>query len=229
MTVPGNKNKMRPFTSQGSVLFMPPFDMNKCKLIPHILCGETIQLEPLAIHHYELLRDAANDARIWTYMPMKAHGEFYDAWFQDCLSKQINGTQLTYVIKRLSDHALIGCRAYYDIELAHKKLEVGYGWLTPAEWGTRYNHESLLILFTNAFEEWKFNRIQIATDTRNTKNFNTLKKLGIKQEGELRQHMIHHNGLMTDTVLFSILAEEWPNIKDRLETRLHKCSLRYMK
>ena len=87
-------------------------------------------------------------------------------------------------------------------------------------WGKQYNHESLLLLFQNAFETWDFNRIQIATDPRNLKNYNTLKKLGATKEGILRQHMIHHNGQITDTVLFSILAEEWPEVKKELVSRL---------
>ena len=188
----------------------------------NLLVGKDILLEPFCIHHYELLRDAANDPRIWVYMPMQADDLFYDSWFQDCLMKQLSGKQITYVIKRKKDEVLIGCRAYYDIELSHKKLEVGYGWLTPSAWGTTTNHECLLLLFQNAFEEWGFNRIQIATDPRNTKNYNTLKKLGITQEGILRQHMIHHNGAMTDTALFSVLAEEWPRVKNAWEARLNK-------
>lgn len=97
---------------------------------------------------------------------------------------------------------------------------MGYGWLNPSVWGKRYNHESLLLLFQNAFEIWNINRIQIATDPRNTKNYNTLSKLGATKEGVLRQHMIHHNGQITDTVLFSILAREWPEIKKKLMMRL---------
>ncbi|MGL5742559.1 MAG: GNAT family N-acetyltransferase [Legionella sp.] len=121
------------------------------------------------------MRHPANDARIWTYMPAKAYGVHYDVWFEDFLTKQLNGSQLTYVIRRLQDKQLLGSRAYYDIELRHKKLEIGYGWLNPSVWGMRYNHESLLLLFQNAFEEWKRNRVQIATDPRNIKNYNTLK------------------------------------------------------
>lgn len=146
----------------------------------------------------------------------------YDTWFQSCLIKQIQGIQLTYVIRRLKDNELIGSRAYYEIDLHHKKLEVGYGWLTPSVWGKQYNHESLLLLFQHAFEIWSINRIQIATDPRNVKNYNTLKKLGATKEGILRQHMIHHNGRVTDTVVFSILAEEWPEVKKRLVQRLER-------
>ncbi|VEB37076.1 GNAT family acetyltransferase [Legionella sainthelensi] len=190
------------------------------KLELKTLRGETIQLEPLTLNHYEFLRYPANDVRIWNYMPCRADSDFYDCWFQDCLQQQAARTKLTYVIRRLKDNELIGSRAYYEIELQHKKLEVGYGWLTPSTWGMHYNHESLLLLFKNAFEEWHINRVQIATDPCNIKNYNTLKKLGAVQEGILRQHMTHHNGRVTDTVLFSILAEEWPEMKKRLESRL---------
>lgn len=189
-------------------------------LFPVILSGKTLQLEPLTENHYALLQPIANDARIWRYMPSRADGDFFDNWFQDCLLKQKDHTQLTYVIRKKIDSQLIGCRAYFDIDLQHNKLEVGYGWFTPRVWGTHYNHEALLILFQNAFETWHINRVQIATDTRNTRSLNNLKKLGAIQEGILRQHMIHHNGCVTDTVLFSILSNEWPTIKTQLEQRL---------
>lgn len=189
-------------------------------IIINNLTGKTIQLELLTEHHYEPLQHAANDLRIWSYMPMKAHGQFFDDWFLDCLNKYQQGKQITYVIRRLTDQMIVGSRAYYDIDHQHKRLEVGYGWFTPAVWGSRLNHESLWLLFRQAFEEWQFNRIQIATDPNNKRSYNTLKKLGATEEGYLRQHMIHHNGLITDTVVFSILASEWPELKQNLWCRL---------
>ncbi|QMT60080.1 GNAT family N-acetyltransferase [Legionella sp. PC997] len=203
-------------------LIMPKNKAKVSTITLETLIGQSIQMEPLTINHYANLRHPANDARIWTYMPNKANGEFYDSWFQDCLLKQVQGLQFTYVIRRFKDNELIGSRAYYEIDLQHKKLEVGYGWLTPSVWGKQYNHESLFLLFQNAFEAWSLNRVQIATDPRNVKNYNTLNKLGATKEGILRQHMIHHNGQVTDTVLYSILAEEWPEVKKKLVERLKR-------
>lgn len=185
-----------------------------------IMIGRTIQLEPLANAHGDELRNAANDERIWSYMPMKAYGEFFDEWFQDCLRKHAKGEQLSYAIRRLQDNAIIGSCAYYDIEPNHKRLEVGYGWFAPAVWGKHFTHETLWLMFQQAFEQWQFNRIQIAADPRNLRSYNTLKKLGFTAEGILRQHMMHHNGLITDTALFSLLAHEWPNVKKMLLHRL---------
>jgi RimJ/RimL family protein N-acetyltransferase len=186
------------------------------------LIGKEVQLEPLMEHHYQSLRHAANDERIWRYMPMKAHDNFFDDWFNDSLMKHAKGTQITYAIRRTTDQRIVGSRAYYDIDTCHKRLEVGYGWFTPTVWGTRLNHESLWLLFRQAFEQWRFNRIQIAADPKNKRSYYTLKKLGAKEEGFLRQHMIHHNGLITDTVLFSILASEWPVLKETLWRRLNR-------
>lgn len=194
--------------------------MRKNHLLLENIIGNSIQLEPLVDDHRKPLSHAADHERIWSYMPTKAYGEYFDDWFEECLIKHEHGTQLTYAIRRLSDNLIIGSRAYYDIDLNHKRLEVGYGWFMPAVWGTKFNHESLWLLFRNAFEQWQFNRIQIATDPRNKRSYNTLKKLGAKEEGILRQHMIHHNGLITDTAMFSILASEWPQIKEALWNRL---------
>lgn len=189
-------------------------------LFPVPLIGKSLLLEPLKKTHYDLLQPIANDPRIWDYMPTRADGEFFDSWFQDCLEKQKKFLQLTYVVRKKSDNQIIGCFAYYDIDLQHQKLEVGYAWLTPKVWGTHYNHESLFMLFQNAFETWHINRVQVAADPRNKRSHNLLKKLGATQEGLLRQHMIHHNGRITDTVLFSILAKEWATVKEQLEKRL---------
>lgn len=177
-------------------------------------------LEPLLPAHCEALRCAADDERIWTYMPMKAQGDFFEQWFLDTLTKQAAQTQLTYVIRRLKDRLVLGSYSYYDIVPEHRRLEIGYGWLTPALWGGRINHEVLALMFAHAFEQWRFNRIQIAADPRNKRSCNNLKKLGATEEGVLRQHMIHHQGLVTDTVVFSLLASDWPSIKARLWGRL---------
>jgi RimJ/RimL family protein N-acetyltransferase len=83
-------------------------------------------------------------------------------------------------------------------------------------------HEALYLLLKNAFEQEDFNRIQIATDPRNKRSYNLLRKLDAVKEGLLRQHMIHHNGCITDTVLFSILAHEWPTVKNKLVSRFKK-------
>ncbi|MDX1837016.1 N-acetyltransferase [Legionella taurinensis] len=184
------------------------------------LQGRSLCLEPLLPTHGEGLRQAADDERIWTYMPMKAQGEFFEQWFLDNLNKQAEQTQLTYVIRRLKDGRILGSYSYYDIVPEHRRLEIGYGWLTPALWGGRANHEVLALMFAQAFEQWQFNRIQVATDPRNKRSYNNLKKLGATEEGVLRQHMIHHQGLITDTVVFSLLADDWPLIKTRLWGRL---------
>jgi RimJ/RimL family protein N-acetyltransferase len=196
--------------------------MNKTRLTTTIIIGEHIQLEPLRGEHAEPLRHIANDEKIWAYMPSKAFGIFFDGWFEECMQQHADQTKLTYVVRRLSDNLIIGSRAYYEISHQHQRLEIGYGWFTPSVWGTTYNHESLFLLFKNAFEQWKFNRIQIGTDPCNKRSYNTLKKLGAAEEGLIRQHMIHHNGLITDTVMFSILASEWPAVKTKLWTRLNQ-------
>ncbi len=186
------------------------------------LIGQYIQLEPIALHHADGLRRAANFENIWAYMPHQAHERFFAAWFDDCLAQHVTGKKLTYVIRQLTDQTIVGSRSYYDIDLQSKRLEIGYGWLTPTVWGTQLNHESLLLLFQQAFEQWHFNRIQIGCDPRNMRSYNTLKKLGAKAEGILRQHMIHHHGEITDTALFSILAHEWPAVKTTFIQRLYQ-------
>lgn len=185
-----------------------------------LLNGKHIQLEPIMLGHREALRTAANDERIWRYMPQKAIADVFNSWFDNCLQKMEQGHELTYVIRQKKDQMIIGSTAYYDISLAHKRLTLGYSWLVPAMWGTTVNPEIKLLMLTQAFEKWGIHRIEIGTDSRNKHSYHAIKKLGAIEEGILRQHMILHDGTVTDTILFSILLEEWPKIKKQLEMRI---------
>ena len=97
---------------------------------------------------------------------------------------------------------------------------MGYSWYTPEAWGSVVNPETKLLMLTQAFEHWFINRIEIGTDPHNTQSWQAIKKLGATQEGILRQHMIRQDNVVTDTVIFSILASEWPDIKTRLNQRI---------
>jgi RimJ/RimL family protein N-acetyltransferase len=184
------------------------------------LSGVSIQLEPLTNQHREGMRVAANNDDIWTYMPQKAMGDSFNPWFDGCLDKLLHKTQITYAVRCKVDNLILGATAYYDIQLENKRLTLGYSWYTPTVWRSHVNPEVKLLMLTQAFEDWDMNRIEIGTDSRNIHSWQAIKKLGATQEGILRQHMILQDNMVTDTVVFSILAAEWSEIKMRLIERI---------
>jgi RimJ/RimL family protein N-acetyltransferase len=185
-----------------------------------VLIGEHVQLEPMTQKHREGLRAAANYEKIWLYMPHKAMNELFDPWFDECLDWMVSGTQITYVVRRKKDQLVIGATAYYDIQKEHKRLSLGYSWYSPDVWGSAVNPEAKYLMLAQAFESWLINRVEIGTDSRNKHSYQAIKKLGAVEEGLLRQHMILHGNVVTDTIVFSILAEEWPTVKTQLLQRL---------
>lgn len=186
-----------------------------------VLKGAFIQLEPLNSSHYDGLSQAANYEVIWEYMPQKGTAAFFAQWFADSVEKMMSGNQITYVARRLSDQLIVGATAYYDLYLEHKRLGLGYSWYTPMVWGSAINSDCKLLMLIQAFEHWGVNRIEIGADSRNARSIRAIKKLGARQEGILRQHMISNTGLLTDTILFSIVAEEWPVIKKQLNVLIN--------
>lgn len=185
-----------------------------------ILKGTHIQLEPIANHHRDDLRIAAADDHIWQFMPHKATQDLFDPWFDQSIDKMQSGEQITYVVRRKACLSILGATAYYDIQLENKRLGLGYSWYSPAVWGSEVNPESKLLMLMQAFECWHINRVEIGTDSRNIHSYKAIKKLGATEEGILRQHMILHDKAITDTIIFSILSSEWPDIKMQLLKRL---------
>ncbi|HAT8250809.1 TPA: GNAT family N-acetyltransferase [Legionella pneumophila subsp. pneumophila] len=186
-----------------------------------ILNGKYIQLEPITSQHREELRKAANHEQIWQYMPQKATGKLFNSWFDDCLEKMSARDQITYAVRCKKEGDLKGATSFYDIQPENKRLALGYSWYIPKVWGTTTNPESKLLMLYQAFDAWGINRVELGTDSRNIHSYRAIKKLGATEEGVLRQHMILHNQVITDTIMFSILFSEWPAVKERLMQRLN--------
>lgn len=182
--------------------------------------GNHVQLEPIVEEHREPLRKTADHEQIWKYMPYKATGNSFNPWFDECLDKMRGSEQITYIVRGKSCQSILGATAFYDFRLNHKSLALGYSWYTPAVWGTVVNPEAKLLMLRMAFETWGINRIEIGADARNIHSCNAIQKLGATREGVLRQHMVLHDNVLTDTILFSILSNEWPVVKTQLINRL---------
>jgi N-acetyltransferase len=186
-------------------------------LTPPTLTGRFVRLEPVAEPHREGLRAAANDPRIWEFNSVSGYGPAFDAWFANALAPV---QRIPFTVRRLADDAIVGSTGYLDPVPPHKRVEIGHTWYRPDCWGTAVNPECKLLLMTHAFEVMRANRVSYVTDMRNLRSQAAIAKLGAVREGVLRSHMVVQGGRIRDSVLFSVIASEWPAVKDRLQARL---------
>jgi RimJ/RimL family protein N-acetyltransferase len=184
------------------------------------LTGRWVRLEPLVEPHREGLRAAADDERIWVHTLTVARGAGFDLWFGETLAEGDSGKKVPFAVRRLADGQLVGSTSYYDVNLKHKKLEIGATWYHPSTWGTAVNPECKLLLLTHAFEVLGVNRVALVTDVRNERSQAAIAKLGAVREGVCRSHLITQGGRARDSVLFSIIAKEWPQVRAGLMARL---------
>lgn len=126
------------------------------------------------------------------------------------------GVSLPFVIVDQASGQIIGSTRYGNIEVAHRRLEIGWTWLTPAFQRSRANTEAKLLLLTHAFEILGMHRVELKTDALNAKSRAAIGRIGATQEGIFRRHMITASGRVRDTVYFSIIDSEWPAIKAKL-------------
>lgn len=184
------------------------------------LDGPHVRLEPLEERHRDLIRPAAQHPEIFT-VTTSAFGEFYDPYIDAALKRSDGEHELCFAVfeKGLGRH--VGMTRYLNIEAQHKKLEIGSTWYEPAVWAGVVNPECKFLLLQNAFEALKFNRVEFKTDARNARSRAAILKLGAREEGVFRKHMIMADGHVRDSVWYSIIDEEWPLVKAGLEKRIN--------
>jgi len=183
------------------------------------LDGRFVRLEPLEERHRELVRPAAQHPEIFT-VTTSALGALFDPYIDDALRRSASGHEIAFVVWHKAQGLYVGMTRYLNIEEAHRKLEIGSTWYEPSVWSGVVNPECKLLLMRHAFEVLKFNRVEYKTDVRNSRSRAAILKLGARQEGILRKHMVMADGHVRDSVYFSVVDDEWPAVKAGLERRL---------
>ena len=183
------------------------------------LDGRFVRLEPLEERHRELVRPAAQHPEIFT-VTTSALGPLFDPYIDNALKRSASGPELAFVVWHKAMDRPVGMTRYLNIEEPHRKLEIGSTWYEPSVWAGAVNPECKLLLMRHAFQTLGFNRVEYKTDLRNARSRAAILKLGAKQEGILRKHMIMADGHVRDSVYFSVIDEEWPGVKAGLEKRL---------
>lgn len=185
------------------------------------LKNEVVKLRAIEKEDVEAVFEAGQYAEIWQYMSSKIESPLdAKAYIEDIHNKMAAGNQYAFAIRDSKTNELIGSTRFYNIDEANKSVEIGYTWLTPTVWRSAINTNCKYLLLNYCFEKWGINRVQIVADERNERSCNAIKRIGAVQEGVLRKHMIRADGFVRNSVVFSIIKEEWPQVKMNLQEKL---------
>jgi RimJ/RimL family protein N-acetyltransferase len=187
-----------------------------------VLKGDLVELIPLSEIHFDELIKLAGDKRIWDFIPVDMSSpEQIRKIFSRALIERDKGTHFPFVIYYKKEKKLIGSTRLMEIFPLHNKLEIGWTWLHPDYWATAVNLECKLLLLTFCFEELGVIRVQLKTDENNIRSRRAIQKIGAKFEGILRNDMIRENGTIRNSVYFSIIDNEWENVRQNLQNLLN--------
>ena len=192
------------------------------KVEPVILEGQHVRLVPLTLEHAEQLLEAGKHEDIWRFLPMPQPRNLteMEQFIQAALDQQTLGNRLPFATIDRANGKAIGVTSYLDIQPANRGIEIGWTWLGHDYWRTPRNTEAKYLMLKHAFDTLGAIRVQLKTDSRNYISQNAIERIGAIREGVLRRHMIYPNGYIRDTVYFSIIEQEWPEVKTRLESKL---------
>jgi N-acetyltransferase len=190
-------------------------------LAPVTLSGSIVRLEPLTELHVDDLARIGADPELWLYTMTRITGRAdAEAYVATALGSAAQGSALPFVTILQSENRVIGSTQFGNYDRGNRRIEIGGTWIAPALQRSGANVEAKLLMLTHAFEQLGCNRVEFKTDVLNQKSRNALLGIGALEEGVLREHSIIWNGRKRDTIYYSILTAEWPDVKNRLEQRL---------
>jgi len=192
---------------------------------PVVLTGTKVRLEPLALTHVPDLASCCLDGEpptvqsIWQYMPYGSirTDDQLRSLIQGFLAKGDMGTDFGFAVVLQESGRAIGCSRYLDIQPQNRALEIGSTWYAPAYQRTGVNTEGKFLLLRHAFEVLGYQRVQFKTDLRNERSQRALERIGAIKEGLLRKNMIMPDGYARSSVVYSIVSDDWPAVKEHLQ------------
>ena len=189
------------------------------------LIGEAILLRPMTKEDVEGIYVCCQDKQIWTHMSQTLQTrEDVQTYVEQALANRETGTEYPFVIVLRATNEIVGSTRLFDIATAHKRLELGHTWLHPSVWRTNVNTECKYLLLSYCFEQLQFQRVQIKTGHKNAQSQKAIERIGATKEGILRNHMIRPNGEVRHTVMYSVVQEEWLEVKQHIEGLMRKFS-----
>ena len=195
------------------------------KAQPVTLEGHGIRLEPLTGRHHDALAAAAADGKLWelwfTSVPEPGGTQ---AYIDAALKGQQDGHMLPWAVRDLASNAIVGTTRYHDIVAAIDRVEIGYTWYAASRQRTGVNTTCKLLLLQHAFDALTCKVVGLRTDNFNFRSQKAIEGIGAKRDGVLRHHAARKDGTVRDSVMYSILATEWPDVRRHLELRLARHS-----
>jgi RimJ/RimL family protein N-acetyltransferase len=190
---------------------------------PVTLSGRAVRLEPLTFEHHGALCEIGIDPDLWRWIPSQVHScEDMRAYIQTAIQWQADGTALPFVTVEQSSGKVIGSTRYMNIDKPNRRVEIGATWIAKPWQRTVVNTEAKYLMLKHAFETLGCIRVELKTDELNEKSRNAILRIGAKQEGIFRHHVVCWDGRLRNSVYFSVIAPEWPEVKAALEEKLAK-------
>ena len=195
-------------------------------MAPAALVKDFVALEPLEERHYEGILASVADPSVWRYMSFAdlSDPQAVRTWFDSALQEPAKGTGTPFAIIDRNSGAILGSSSLYDIHLRHRRCELGRSWLVPSVRRTGVNTRAKLLLLTYAFETLGMQRVQLKASAGNAVSRAAIESLGAKFEGLMRNFSVLPGSVRTDTALYSIIPEDWRQVKENLLARLQRSS-----
>lgn len=188
---------------------------------PVTLEGLGVRLEPLSPHHHDDIARAAADGQLWNlWFTSVPRPEETAAYIDTALAGQRDGHRLPFVVRELTSGAVAGCTSYHDIVPAVDRVEIGWTWYAASWHRTHLNTACKRLLLAHAFETVGCQVVGLRTDNFNFRSQRAIEGIGAKKDGVIRHHQARRDGTVRDSVMYSILASEWPDVRRHLDGRL---------
>lgn len=203
------------------IVFMADAISNRMIVQPVTLSGEYVQLEPMLPAHRAALAEAGLDEELWRWIPDPVRTpEEMSAYVDVALADLARGVSLPFTIVERASGKVIGSTRYANIERVHRRVEIGWTWVATPWQRTSVNTECKYLLLRHAFETLGCIRVELKTDLLNEKSRKAIARIGAREEGVFRNHMITSTGRIRHSVYFSIVDSEWPGVRAALEAKL---------
>jgi RimJ/RimL family protein N-acetyltransferase len=193
------------------------------RLAPVTLEGGSVRLEPLTESHHAALCEIGLDPELWRLIPYRVTTaeEMLD-YIRTALAGQAAGNTIPFVTVERASGGVVGSTRFMNIDAANRRVEIGATWLAQSWRRTAINTEAKYLMLRHAFETLGCIRVELKTDALNERSRAAILRIGAREEGTLRQHMLTWSGRLRDTVYFSIIDSEWPGVKASLEAKLKR-------
>jgi RimJ/RimL family protein N-acetyltransferase len=189
---------------------------------PITLTGTRVQLQPLSESHLDPLSEVGLDPDLWKWIPIQViDRDQMLRYIQSVLAEQQKGVSIPFATIDRASNKVVGSTRFMSIDVPNKRLEIGATWIAKPWQRTSINTEAKYLMMRHAFETLGCNRVEWKTDALNTQSRNAILRLGARQEGIFRHHVVTWTGRLRDSVYFSVIAPEWPEVKKGLEAKIN--------